>query len=656
MRVFIAALLLTGCQLGQAEPHWSDQLSAEGPCWDVNLLDGLDETSTDEMHALFACLNRTGNLEALSRIDGVLDVSTRRNVPLGLTVAELMNLLPKSGYDVFGFAGKALQALQQNAIEATLAMEMFVEALYGRPYETTATSVNLMDPEALDQGIVRPAIPLLAVISTQILDTGESIPNLAVSILESDRMNQSACTVAGLFRSDDPKISAIGARLMPNIGDALDRMNNPDNDLWLNASGNSLHDFVGTMLLETGADGRTGLETISEELLVLMKDSRIQSRTRTAIALADARGDLVEIPAQLVHLANVDVWGAPLIRGSAIPSALLVGLRMLHRGNTELVCTIPIINVGINLGNLSQQIVRIMAESNLTDIEDVLDLLSQVLAADVTSAIVEEIAAGGYCDPIDDQFLDDLTILDRLKDPELAALVPVMMDMLDVVYAPGEIDQVPALVDLLSAFYDKDLIDPFSELLRDLAGAPLTEDMTNLAGVVVDPHKLLVEACPTDSEPLDFDDVWEIAVTSMEPDQNALSAVQTLTPLIAVIVDHSATWTTLDNTARLLQAETSKIQQLPELFVDALALAEDTEISGTLVDLLNDPTLRVRVLSVLESEALGGAVAEADLQLEGPLPFAARLVTSEAVTVMLQTIDLILDTIGVSESDSSVAE
>ncbi len=656
MRTPAALLLSAGCTLGQPDSHWSDQLEPDGPCWRVDLSDGLDEASTDELHDLFSCLNRTGNLAPLAGIDEVMDESTRTDTPIGLTVAEMINLLPNSGYDVFGVAGKLLQALDQEHVDAAVVMEMFVEALYGRPYATVATSIDLQDPDELDRGLVRPALPVLAVTAETILDSGETLPDLFVSILESDRMDEATCTLAGVFASDDPTIRSIGAALLPNLGQALEEMTNTDNDLWLGASGNSGHDFIEFMLLESGPDGQTGLEGISAELLQLMTDEEIQSRTRVALAVARDRGNLHLFPQQLNYLSSIDVWGNPLLRGSGNPSALEVGLRMLHKGNTDVVCSIPIAltSIDINLGNLSQEIIRVLAESSLTDIEDVVDILGNVLDADITREIIDEVIDRQLCDPIDRQFMEDLTILERMNDPELAALVPILVDMLDVVYSPGEIDRIPDLVDLLSVFYERDLIAPFSELLHDWSQTRLMDDAMTMTGILLNPDSLQVDECPDGSEPLDFNEIWQIALGALTSEDGQPTTIETITPVIENTASLPETWTVINNLASLLQEDGAQLQALPELFLDSLDLIESTEPTNAIAQLIDDPALRNRLLHILESRELRDAVMAAEEGEDGPLSFVAKLVTSEAVTVMLQTIDLLFDSLRESDDDSNV--
>ena len=61
---------------------------------------------------------------------------------------------------------------------------------------------------------------------------------------------------------------------------------------------------------------------------------------------------------------------------------------------------------------------------------------------------------------------------------------------------------------------------------------------------------------------------------------------------------------------------------------------------------VRDPNIWGPSLEVLENPELMAAVTAPTGEHEGPLPFVARLIRSDTVTVMLQTIDLLLDSLG----------
>ena len=73
---------------------------------------------------------------------------------------------------------------------------------------------------------------------------------------------------------------------------------------------------------------------------------------------------------------------------------------------------------------------------------------------------------------------------------------------------------------------------------------------------------------------------------------------------------------------------------------------------GVIVDTVQDPTLFRTVLAAIETPELRDAIIQATPDSEGPLPFITRLIISDTVTVMLQTVDLVLDSLGATEDTS----
>ncbi|MCB9793236.1 MAG: hypothetical protein H6741_10960 [Alphaproteobacteria bacterium] len=57
--------------------EWQNQ-PAEAGLLQANLLDGLSEESTDELHAVCDCLHRTGSMEPLGNTVDALDAPARR--------------------------------------------------------------------------------------------------------------------------------------------------------------------------------------------------------------------------------------------------------------------------------------------------------------------------------------------------------------------------------------------------------------------------------------------------------------------------------------------------------------------------------------------------------------------------------------------------
>jgi hypothetical protein len=643
-------VLLAGCRLGVPDPHWSDQVHPGGVCRTVNLADGLDDESTDELHALFACLNRTGNLEPLAELDAVMDVPTRMNEPIGLTVVRLSNRLPASGFDVFGLAGKALQLLQEEHGSAESIMQMTVEALYGRPYATVRDSVDLNSVTELDRGMIRPALPLVSALAQTVLDDGDAIPELAVSMLESDRVDDATCTIASLFDSDDAELSSVSERLLPTVGQALDATTNADNDLWTEATGDSLRDLSEALLLRSGPSSETSLEALQPALRALLADESLRDRLAVALALAEARGQLDHLPSQLAYLMDVDVDGYPVLPGG--DSALHAGIRMLHRGNTTVVCTF--LGTDIELFNFSQLVVEMLAEEGLGTITDLVGLLGRVLDLPLTDVLLQQIASGGYCPPIDEALIEDLRVLERFHDDEVQALLPMTTEFLSAVHPDRGTSRVPELLSLVSIAYERELILPAEEATRDLADTQLASDAMTLLPFIINPEALRVDACPDSSEPIDFETLWAIGQDSVSVGEDGRTPLQVFDPLLRVAIEHPSTWATLQSAAQLAQHDEAEVQDLPRLLVQGIDAIEDPSAARSmLVQLLDDETLRTPTLALMENSEIMDAAGNAGGDTEGPLPFVARLITSEAVTVMLQTVDMLLDSLGAKDEDSS---
>ena len=127
-------LLLAGCGADTSPPDWTEQVSPSGPCWEVNLTDGLDESSTDELHGLFDCLNQGGNLDPFSGLVDALDADSRSGIPLGVELAALVNDLPSVDVDAFALAGFAVDLIEQQPSLIADGLGVLVELMYGDAY------------------------------------------------------------------------------------------------------------------------------------------------------------------------------------------------------------------------------------------------------------------------------------------------------------------------------------------------------------------------------------------------------------------------------------------------------------------------------------------------------------------------------------------
>ncbi len=108
----------------------------------------------------------------------------------------------------------------------------------------------------------------------------------------------------------------------------------------------------------------------------------------------------------------------------------------------------------------------------------------------------------------------------------------------------------------------------------------------------------------------------------------------------------------IDNGAALASHPMARIHALPELAVALNATDSEGDLLSVIVDTVQDPALFRPVLAAIETPELRDAIIQATPDSEGPLPFITRLIISDTVTVMLQTVDLVLDSLGATEDTS----
>jgi hypothetical protein len=640
--------LLAGCSFGAENPHWSDDISPSGPCWEVNLVDGLDESSTTEIHNLYACLNRTGNLEPLGALDQALDTPGRDNRPVGLTVARLANALPTSGYDLFGLAGKALQLLETFHTDSEAVLGAMVELIYGQAYEKVATDFEQGAMGELEAGIIAPGLTLISESATTLLDHGAPAQEAFIELIDSDIVGAGVCTAIGVISTEDPTLKPVGESLMANLGDAWLRTNNHTNDLWAGASGNSVHDLIDAMAL---GDAMGPIELLKPPIQTLLGDDMVQRNTRLVLQDAAAAGSLVHLPSQVEYFADVDTEGIPLTSPSAgETSALQAAARLLYAANTDVACSIelPVVpDFEFSLGNLSVAILRRIAEMEEGRAVSTVDFIGDILDFGLTETILGLIVDAGVCPVFTDQLVADLAVVERLNDPAAGDLVSVLHGMLDAVYKEGQLDRLPELVEIMATLHSTGLLPPLEEVLRDLASSRLFGDLTVSVQTVIDPTPLNTEGCLEGTTPLDFDLLWTAADDAL----GYTTGPSVLSDVLQSAIDGQALWTVVDNGAVLVAQEDARIHALPSLVVDALSVDNDGTAISLIRSLISNTETWETVLILLETDDIVDAMTHEGEEIDGPLPFVASLILSDTVTVMLQTVDLLLDSLGASDTE-----
>ena len=635
-------LLLLGCAGTDQQPSWRDQLQPAGPCWEVSLSDGLDTSSTDELHALFDCFNQNSNLDPLQGPVDAMDTTARSGVPLGVELADLVNALPGLGIDVFGLAGFGITLLQEEPTLATEGLEIAVELIYGQPYAEITVSGPVSATSALDQGVIRPVLPVLAQAAGAILDDGNTLPTMLADALSSQATADAICLAVGL--QDSPSTTALATALLPDLGEAIGQARESKNDLWADASGDSLRDVIAALALTTRGDGQTLLQSMQDDLLVILQDEALLDRLLSVLDDIEAGGHLDPLPPQLLYLATVDVSGQPITAGQ--DSALLSMLRMLHAANDTMSCTVDIAGIELlqlDIDNLSVQILRLLAQQSPEDVAGGLELLGGVLDWGITDSVMDTVVDSGVCPMLTAQLVSDLDSINRLSDPEAADLVVVLLELLGAFYQEDLAeDRTSSLVNILATVYAREAVPPIEEVMRDLAASAFVDDLTDLLPAMLSVDDLQTTLCPTGAAPLDLHGLLTVMTELITPDdgQTPLEAAE---PLLHAILNHENTWLALGNLGFLLTDEDARIQQAADLTSRLIALDPELSLLYDSVDLLEEPTLIQPLLKIAESDALVDAMGQTALTEEGPLPFFSRLIMGGTLEDVLRTVDVLLD-------------
>jgi hypothetical protein len=625
-----------GCLAMPATGDWYDQLSPDGACYRVDLLDGLDESSTTELHDLFACVNDAGQLDPLAPVMTALDSATRTGEPAGLVLAQLVNDLPEIGVDLFAAAGDAASALADSDLPVREVLDLTLEALYGtRATKVRGAGVSLTDPQALDGGLIAPAEPLIGVATGVMLSDLDAHTTWLADLLRDPEVDRWLRTGAALVHAPDDQVEASLDGLLVDVGAAVTATRSPANDRWEGASGDSARDAVDHLLLAPDAP----LVALGPDLAEILGDVVVRMEVAEAVVRWEAQGHLAPLAEQVAWLASVDVYGAPLEPGGT--SGLSALVRLLHDTHQPMTCTFDlwVTDLEVDLGDLAVAFLQALSEQDPAAAADGLSLLSDLLGWEVSDLIITEIADSGVCPVLTPQVAEDLHTVDLIVGPQAADLLVVFIEALDMV-RHGEQDHLLHVADLAAELHTRQALPPLEELLRDLGSSPAIDRLLALAPVLVDPegHGVLL----ADTRPVDLQDVLSLGLWLLD-DEGGGSGWAELEPRVEPLLAHDATWKLLGNAASLLSEETSQAAQLLDL-VPVPPEAPELELRATLAELLQNRALIEPALVLAESapvSALLSTEPEGE-SAEVPLAFTARLILDSTLEDLLAVVDLAL--------------
>ncbi len=617
-----------GCGFSGTSLDWSDQLVGSGPCYDANLLDGLDTTSTDEEHAVYDCLDAQGAIDAFGGLDESLDADTRDGA-VGIVLAVwLADATADADGESLGTLVSAAGDVLDDPTLVTDQLPVLFELVYGVPFGWLGSSV---DPAAdpMTGGLLVPGMDLAGPLATDLLDD-ETWVSPAAAALRSDRTRSLLWTMAALPTATDATLRTLGEDWPDLFSQAVSTCEDSSNDRWSGASGSSLRDIAGA-LVAPGEGGDMTIDVVLASAAPLLQDEQAGERMRAMIQEQAAYGRLEALPAQVEWLASVDVDGGSLDGGE--DSALTSLVRLLARGDQSVDCSIDLglFDIDFSLGNLSVSLLELLEQQDPDTIESGVDLLGSLLGVSLTDSILDSVADSGVCPAIDRQMVTDLRSIDRLGDPQVDELLRVLLATLTA--SEGHVD---TLVSAVHTTWDAGLMPPVEGVVRDLGDTSLASTLTATLGVLVDPdHHYNPADFPDDVEPLSFAMLWTLLG---ELSDATAPPLEDLARPLALVVGEDATWTLVDNGAAMVGNPESGLRGV---LAELQPMLWDEPTLGWLDDVataIEDPTARRRVGVLAECDALRDAAVEPGT---GPLPAVAGWTLDGSLDILVRTVQVL---------------
>lgn len=622
-----AALGLAGCGFSGTGLDWADQLEPSGPCYDANLLDGLDTASTDEEHAVFDCLNSGRALAGFAGLDESLDAETRDGA-VGLVLAGwLAEASEGDNSEALATLVGALGAVLDDPTLVTDRLPLVFELAYGVPFGWLGSSV---DPatDTLQSGVLVPAMDLAGPLATSLLDD-EAWVGWADAALRSGRTVSLLWTLAALPTATDPTLRNLGEDWPDLLAEGVEYCEDDSNDRWEDATGNSLRD-LSVALLGTSSSGTMVVDDVLLSAAPWLQDEPTGERLRAMLEEQAGYGRLDVLPAQLKYLASVDVEGGGLDGGE--DSALTSLVRLLAEGDQSIDCSIDLglFDIDFSFGNLSVSLLQLLADQDPDTVTTGVDLLGGLLGVSLTDTILNSIADTGVCPVIDEQMITDLGSIDRLTDPQVDELLPVLLASL-----AASDDHLDALVSAVHTAHDDGLMPALEGVVMDLGDTRLASTLTASLEVLVDPgHHYDAGDFPDDVQPVDFLMLWEVVG---ELSANDLPLEDIRGPL-GTLVGTDATWTLIHNAGALFGSPEAQVRGLLGELQPVLQADPALGWVGGLADQIQEQATRQRVLGLLECDGLRDAAVEPG---EGPVPTLAGWTLDGSLDVLIGTVQVL---------------
>ncbi len=634
-----AALCLTACPPPTTD-DWTDQLVSDGPCYRVNLLNGLDEETKGEIDDLYACVNRTGDFDALNPVLDGLDTASVTGAPGWQLAAQAVNRLGDAGVDPFALVGVLVDALQAPERPIDIVLDVALEAIYGVPAADTRAAPGSGTPEA---GLLTPLAPLVAPIAAELLADDLALGRWASDLLGDPETARWVRTIASFAASTDPVVADAVADLPADLGAARAATRNASNDRWTGASGDSLRDALDAWVTAP----EPVIPAVAAEASVLLADVKVRTRLQSELVRLGADGTLGRAADGAAWMASVDRTGGNLTAGE--DSALHAFVRLLANTNQPMDCSVDLgfFDLEFTFGNLAVTTLELIADLDPADLQSAGSIYGLLFGNGVGEFVLNSAADLGVCPGLTNQVVDDLAAVEVIAEPPAGDLLTAFVAVLDTL-EEGTENQIPVLADLTDDLYGAGGWPATEELLRDAATTSAVDLLLALLPALAEPAESGITA--GDEPAIDLQEALDLVAWAVDLDPiTGETGFDRVAPLVGLIGSNDGAWLAIDRGIALIADPRSRLGSGPAFVTGLLAADPDLVLLETLAPLVGDATLAEPVLRLAETEglaevALAGQAASG--QTEPPLAFGGRLISDGTLADLLQILDLALALLG----------
>ncbi len=461
---------LAGCFFLPFDPD--RELQHGSPCVSVNLMDGIDEESTDELRALYDCLNQTGAFDALEpTVDEMVEGSDRHLAPLGSHAALIINRAPEM-LPVWELLSATRQLLEDENVFLQDALQLVAEWVYGVPWpqvEALEEAGQLQDASLLAEGPLGHLVPVLRVWAEVLLDqddiaaSGEVVDHL----LSMPELLDTLITLRELLAHNDEH--HLFDDFTTYWGEFF--LSTHDEETGENTLV-ELADALVSPVPELPGQPRA-VEAMLPYADVILADLVVRERIIEGLGDLHDDGTLSDLPDELLWLMTVDMHGGTLDPGeeSAFESALV----LLDEADAPFNCLDLVYTDSVSVW-LLQEIVILGLEADTIEelvlgIESLYDWLIEVvdLICEVPPVLKTHFDA----------------IIRLAESGALHSMIPLLYAIADPT-SPSH-NYLEELVEIVHLLVSLDLIAPIEALLAPTLGQPFMPAVLAGIGAFVDP-------------------------------------------------------------------------------------------------------------------------------------------------------------------------